>query len=100
MGNNIDVHIPPMADPLGRHWQQPTAEGILIDGKHAVMDNQTFSALAEYSGSVPSGVYPGKMWKAISSDGRKFLRWYGIADDLRLCTCNQREILIVEASNG
>ncbi|TDX18517.1 hypothetical protein EDF88_1003 [Buttiauxella sp. BIGb0552] len=100
MSNNIDVHIPPMTDPLGRHWQQPAAEAILIDDTFAVMDSQTFGALADYSSSVPSGVYLGKMWKTVASDGRKFLRWYGIADDLRLCTCNQREILIVETSNG
>lgn len=95
-----ETRIPPMTDPLGKHWQQPSADSILIDDSHAIMDSKAFDALADYSSSVPSGVYPGKMWKAISSDGRKFLRWYGIADDLRLCTCNQREILMVEASNG
>lgn len=99
MSNNIEAHIPPITDPLGRHWQQPGAEKILIDDSHAIMDRQTFDALADYSCSVPSGVYPGKMWKAVASDGRKFLRWYGIADDLRLCTCNQREILIAESTH-
>lgn len=99
MGNNTEAQIPPMTDPLSKHWQQPSSDGILIDAHHAVMDMKTFDALAEYSSSVPSGVYPGKMWKAIASDGRKFLRWFGVADDTRLCTCNQREILIAEASN-
>lgn len=93
MSNNI----PAMTDPLGRHWQQPGADSILIDDTHAIMDRQTFDSLADYSRSVPSGVYPGKMWKAIMEDGQKFLRWYGIADDFRLCTCNEREILIAEA---
>lgn len=101
MVNNLDVHIPPMTDPLGRHWQQPAAEGILIDDTFAVMDSQTYRALAEYSGSVPSGVYPGKMWKAVTQDGRKFLRWYGTVEDRNdICSCNAREILIAEAGNG
>lgn len=92
--------IPAMTDPLGRHWQQPRSEDILIDGSHAVMDRQTFCSLADYSRSMPSGVYAGKMWKAITQDGRPFLCWYGLVDGRQdICSCNSREILIAEESH-
>lgn len=88
--------IPPITDPLGAYWRQPKRESVLIDSKHAVMDKHAFSSLAEYSSSIPSGVYPGKMWRAEHA-GRHWLRWFGIVpgrDDV--CSNNQREILIVE----
>lgn len=55
--------IPPMTDPMGKHWDQPSRDGIVLDDTHALMTEATFKALHEYSGSVPSGVYPGKMWR-------------------------------------
>jgi len=58
--------IPPMTDPLGAHWLQPKREEIEIDATHAVMKRSAFVKLSEYSSSVPSGVYPGKMWKRFS----------------------------------
>ncbi|KGP01105.1 hypothetical protein JT27_15005 [Alcaligenes faecalis] len=88
--------IPPITDPLGRHWSQPDPAGFLLDDTHAVMTQRQFDSLADYSRSMPTGVYPGKCWKAVMSDGRSYLRWYGIVegrDDL--CSNNQREILIV-----
>lgn len=89
--------IPPITDPLGKNWKQPFTEDILIDDSHAVMTGDSFNLLATYSNSIPSGVYPGKMWKAITDDGRKFLRWYGIVENKpNICSNNQREILIVE----
>ncbi|SPX71964.1 hypothetical protein [Morganella morganii] len=89
--------IPKMTDPLGRYYDQPSADNILIDDTHAVITRRDFDLLANYSYSIPSGVYPGKMWKAITSDGTAYLRWFGIApgrDDV--CTNNQRKILIAE----
>lgn len=94
-------HIPPMTHPLGKHWQQPSADSILIDDTHAIMDSKALDSLADYSRSMPSGVYPGKMWKAIAKDGRRFLCWYGLVNGREdICSNNFREILIVEASNG
>jgi hypothetical protein len=55
--------IPPITDPLGASWKQPKRENILIDGTHAVMSVGDFNSLLEYSSSIPSGVYPGKMWR-------------------------------------
>lgn len=90
--------IPAMTDPLGRHWQQPDHAEILLDDKHAVMEMATFSKLAEYSTSIPSSVYPGKMWKCQCRGGEWVLRWFGEVDGRPdLCSKNQREILLCEA---
>ena len=91
--------IPLMTHPLGQYWQQPARDAILVDDKHAVMSRASFRQLAEYSSSRPSGVYPGKMWKAITLDGTAYLCWYGIVpgrDDL--CSNNSRLILICDES--
>ncbi|WP_321799774.1 hypothetical protein [Burkholderia sp. BCC1988] len=88
--------IPPITDPMGRFWDQPARDEILVDDTHAVMNRSTFWKLLEYSTSRPSGVYPGKMWKAIFGD-EAYLRWYGIVegrDDL--CSNNQRLILLCD----
>lgn len=86
--------IPPMTDPLGKHWRQPATSKILIDEKFAVMDQTTFEALSEYSTTTPSGVYIGKMWRA-RIGLRWFLRWYGVGDEPGYCSNHSREILLV-----
>jgi hypothetical protein len=55
--------IPPMTDPLGKYWDQPSTENILLDDTHALMDQKTFEELNDYSCSNPTGAYEGKMWK-------------------------------------
>jgi len=88
--------IPAMTHALGKYWDQPPLERILVDGTHAVMDARTFDQLSEYSTTMPSGVYPGKMWKALSC-GRWMLRWYGIVEgNPNVCSNNQVEILRCE----
>lgn len=83
-----DEHaIPPMTDPLGRHWNQPPREAITIDCEHARMTEATFQKLPEYSATHPTGVYPGKMWRRHdgafipaakrTSPLRWLLCWYG-----------------------
>ncbi len=88
--------IPPMTDPRGKHWDQPSLDEVLVDDKHAVMSRAAFRKLYEYSTTVPSGVYPGKMWRAEHS-GHHWLRWFGVVPgNPDVCSNNQREILIVE----
>lgn len=73
--NGMDV-IPEMIDPLGKHWDQPDRQYIFIrDGKAHVCP-QDFQKLASYDRSLPSSVYPGKMWKRTNS-GVSYLCWYG-----------------------
>lgn len=92
--------IPDITDRLGKFWRQPDRSRVLVDSVHALMTTATFDALHEYSSSMPSGVYPGKMWKAIADDGQAFLCWYGIVDGRDdVCSNNHRKILIVEESS-
>lgn len=89
--------IPAITNPLGKHWKQPSPINIIIDDTHAMMSSSDYELLADYSGSVPSGVYVGKMWKAVDPGGKAFLRWFGVVqgrDDV--CSNNQREILIID----
>lgn len=56
--------IPALDSPYGpKAWDQPDRRAFLVDDHHAVMTRATFTELAEYSGTIPSGVYPGKLWK-------------------------------------
>ena len=101
----MNTTIPPITDPMGRHWEQPPAHSILLDDTHAVMTEQTFCQLAEYSGSTPSGVYPGKMWRRHDGlfdrrckpeDRRWLLCWFGeVPDNPKVCSNNFRVILVV-----
>lgn len=89
--------IPAMTDPLGRYWTQPGRNEIAVDDTHAVMSRRSFDLLSEYSRSKPTGVYPGKMWKAVTREGTPYLCWYGIVegrDDL--CSNNNRQILVCD----
>lgn len=67
---NLNV-IPKMTDERGKYWEQPKREEILVDEKYALMTEETLDKLKEYSCSIPSGVYLGKMWKAKVKGG-----WY------------------------
>ena len=88
--------IPPITDPIGRNWQQPAAALIALDDFYAVMERKTFDDLAEYSSSIPSGVYAGKMWKRQDfNDSEWLLLWYGPSPDPNMCSINIRKILLV-----
>lgn len=87
--------IPEMTDPMGRHWCQPDRSRILVDATHAIVSRADFAELREYSSTTPSGVYPGKMWKAFRG-GEWWLRWYGNHPDPKYVTNHARRILILE----
>ena len=102
--------IPPITDPLGRYWEQPPVSDILVDDTHAVMTRTTLEKLADYSRSQPTGVYPGKMWRAlyyeraIGLDGKVRLTgktwwqlcWFGDCPDPTRCSNNYRDILLID----
>jgi hypothetical protein len=93
------MSIPDMTDDLGRYWQQPNRTEVTIDETHAVMGQDAYDKLMEYSRSKPTGVYPGRMWKAIAQDGTAYLCWYGIVPgNPDVCSTNHRQILICEGS--
>lgn len=95
--------IPPITDPMGKHWDQPPLSAIEIDDAHALMSDATFKALPEYSSTIPTGVYPGKMWRRHDglldqrckpSDRQWLLCWYGESDEPDACSINSRKVLI------
>lgn len=80
--------IPHMTDPLGKYWDQPhDIRDAPMDEELVLLTPAQFSKLSEYSATMPSGVYPGKCWKAeeykrndkghFAPTGRWMLRWYG-----------------------
>lgn len=93
--------IPPMTDPLGKYWDQPEREEILIDADVALMERSTFDKLHDYTRSHPTGCYPGKMWRAqYGVNGRPgtywFLCWFGFSSKgEKFCSNNYREIVIL-----
>lgn len=86
--------IPVITDPLGVHWKQPARDKIEIDDTHAMMNEISFNQLSEYSSSIPTGVYIGKMWKSFGGN-EWILRWFGPCDDPGFVTNHQRIIMVV-----
>jgi len=89
-----DTVIPKMTHPLSSAWDQPDMTKVLIDDKHAVMDQKTFDELLEYSTSVPTAVYEGKAWKRQSGD-TWFLCWYDYSEIPGSCDIKARKVLLV-----
>lgn len=101
--------IPPITNPLGRSWEQPSRLRIMVDEKMAVMTLRDFEELAEYSSSYPSGVYEGKMWRRhngiydyefLHRGGKPewLLCWYGPSEKgPKYCTTFMRKIILSDA---
>lgn len=87
--------IPEMTDPLGKHWNQPKdMTSVEMDDKHALLTPLQYEMLHEYSSTIPTGVYPGKCWKRLQSDGW-LLAWFEeVPTNPKLCSIHFREILI------
>lgn len=56
--------IPQMTDELGKGWTQPDREQIDFSEGAAKLSRAAFEKLLDYSYSIPSALYPGKMWKS------------------------------------
>lgn len=85
--------IPPMTHPLSKHWKQPSSADFQFDDTHVMMSETAFQDLAEYSRTVPTGTYAGKMWKAYTGDGDWVLRWYTDSGKLDYFDVHQRLII-------
>ena len=97
--------IPPITDPLGRSWAEPSRGDIDVDDRFARMSKATLEKLADYSASMPSGVYPGKMWRCRVSYRDEsqgwLLRWYGVSDEgPQFCSNHQRRIVLLDAPHA
>lgn len=86
--------IPAITDPLGAHWQQPSPDDIAIDDTHALMTERTLNHLLDYSRSLPSGTYTGKMWRRSTGDGGWWLCWYGALVGKDEIEIHRREVLL------
>ena len=87
--------IPVITDPLGKYWDQPSLDDIAIDDDVAMMTPKAFDELLDYSASIPSGKYAGKMWKACYRDGW-YLRWYeDDPEDASSLFIRRRKIVVV-----
>lgn len=92
----MDKVIPTMPHNYIGLWQQPRYEELYFpDDESVIVSRNVFNKLMEYSTTMPTGVYPGKMWRA-EINGVHYLRWYGLhaTEPERLCTNNQRLLLI------
>lgn len=85
-----------MTNPLGRFWEQPNLNEILIEDDNAIMTGITFSKLKNYSHSIPSGVYEGKMWRGVDRSGIDYLAWYGSSDNPDKCSINHKVIILID----
>lgn len=86
--------IPEMTHPYSKVWRQPKdIRTAPMDANHVLLDYRQFHSLAEYSTSIPSGVYDGKCWKRRGSKGW-LLCWYAPANDPTQCEIHFREIRI------
>ena len=90
---NGEQIIPPITDPLGQSWKQPHRRFIELDDTHALMSEQTFKALKEYSTTIPTGIYDGKIWKEFAN-GEGYLVWFAPDKDPDKARIEKRKILI------
>jgi len=68
--------IPAMIDPLSKYWEQPDHKKLTFQTDRVLMTKETINDLKEYSTSIPTGAYIGKMWKLKDKKGWT-LCWYG-----------------------
>lgn len=85
--------IPVITHPLGKAWDQPDKDNVLVDNKNALMSKKSFNELLEYSCSQPSGVYEGKMWKS-QYNGTWYLKWFDFHSNPEYVSTKSREIII------
>jgi len=91
------VEIPECIHPLSKAWDQPKNTDIEIDDTHALMSEELFEQLYEYSMSIPTGVYTGKMWKAHGLHGEWYLRWYEDGEPgSKTCYIKSRIIIVIK----
>lgn len=80
-----------MTHPYGKSWDAPKNTEVLIFPDRAEMTQGSFDALLNYAGSMPTGVYEGKMYRKDN-----YLHWWSSCEDPDKCKDNVRPIKIVD----
>ena len=83
---------------MGKYWKQPNLASIQVDETHALMSLADLRQLAEYSCSIPTGTYVGKMWKCrVEEKDEQYwqLVWYDEHEDPKLLAIKRRRILVI-----
>lgn len=95
ISDSVLEQIPPLA-PEHLGWQAPDRSEILaIDKDYAMMTEETFNKLPDYTHSSPTGKYNGKMWKAKAKEGIWMLCWCSHENlKFNFIDTNYRQILI------
>lgn len=91
--------IPPITNHDGIvNWNQPKdIRTAPMDDTHVLLTREQLAGLAEYSRSVPDGVYPGKCWKArhiVGGISEWYLKWYEETGHPRYCNVEVRKVVI------
>ena len=95
--NEIDDSVLEQIPPLPKEhigWEAPDRSEILaIDKDYVLMRQDTLDRLLDYTHSQPTGLYPGKMWKAKNDTDKWMFCWCNHSVG-GLIDINFREILI------
>lgn len=90
-----------MTDKMGVHWKQPDRTRLFFSDTEVLIAKADFDLLADYSASIPSGVYPGKMWKCrydYHDESKGWaICWFGPEEDQK-CKVHHRRIVINEVA--
>ena len=91
--------IPPITDPLGQYWDQPPLIDVAVYNDIAIIEKHTLDQLAEYSTTIPTGAYEGKMWKRrvceFKNGSKWLLCWYGPSNNPKKVSINTRPLRIL-----
>ena len=90
----MDRRIPPITEPEGKCWYQPSYDELIFSDDAVMVSRDAFNRLSDYSRSIPSGVYEGKIWKSMIKD-QWYLCWFGAhSTDPKLCTIYRLPLII------
>lgn len=93
--------IPEMTHPLSNLWSQPATDKIVLGKETCMMTEAIFNQLKEYSTTIPTGVYSGKMWRRQHKQNEWYLCWYGWEENNEkgeeVCPVHFRKIDIVDS---
>jgi len=89
------IELPQMTHPHSRYWNQPRLDELAVYDDIAIMDQSTLECLSDYSTTIPTGAYEGKMWRRSNGPDKWLLCWYGLSEDPDKVSINSRPIRLI-----